>query len=38
MVITQRYVHLTTDNLREASQSSMISHALKANEDEAANT
>jgi len=32
-------VHLTTDNLREASQSvsSVITQALKANEDEAAN-
>jgi len=39
MVTTQRYVHLTTDNLREASQSvsSVITQALKANEDEAAN-
>lgn len=39
MVTTQRYVHLTTDNLREASQSvsSVITQALKDNEDEAAN-
>jgi hypothetical protein len=38
MVTTQRYAHLTADNLREASQqvSAVISDALKANRQETA--